>query len=615
MADYALYYADLAKAPLVVTDSKTRGPTHPSSLTPDALNDGSLATPLLFYGEGVAGYGDRVQQNFLNLLENFSAPTAPATKIVGQLWHDSTTNSLKFWNGTTWVDILDSVDLSAALPRDGSLPMTGALTLSADPVSALQAATKQYVDAVFVGSGVNILPSNNNFTGKNWFRGAGSDPTSSSNAFVYAGNTVTSTTFLENTALSGGILLDGPTNKYVVGAAGRALIVSGTGNIAWGMVTEAWTYPTIEGILIGIEPAIIQQNNANTSVGRGIDVVFKNRPDGAAATTSALGANLFNNKAVAIAITSQTPSINGEYCGWTKGISFETGSLSRSTNQARAHLIDFYDATVDNASVNPLILTWKDRASTKRHGLMYNTANGLLEFWRDIYGTPARAGYISLESSSRDIDIVNGVVSQAGGDNITTDVSFTFSTPASFRQGQLWNSSVTHELTSWNGMTKTLDGSILVQTTNQTVAATTSELSILGTGVGSAAFPLNYFTPGKSLTIRQVGFFSCAAAQTLTVRIKLNSTVIASYVYTLSGAVTNGYFGLDFFMTCRAIGVTGSFIGQGTISVPNAQRIIMTSPVSINTTIAQALSITAEWSSNNALNTITTTNTVVNVVS
>lgn len=34
------------------------------------------------------------------------------------------------------------------LPRDGSLPMTGPLTLVGDPVSSLQAATKQYVDNV-----------------------------------------------------------------------------------------------------------------------------------------------------------------------------------------------------------------------------------------------------------------------------------------------------------------------------------------------------------------------------------------------------------------------------------------------------------------------------------
>lgn len=48
-------------------------------------------------------------------------------------------------------------EITASLPRSGVAAMTGALTLSADPVSALHAATKQYVDAV--AAGLDIKPS------------------------------------------------------------------------------------------------------------------------------------------------------------------------------------------------------------------------------------------------------------------------------------------------------------------------------------------------------------------------------------------------------------------------------------------------------------------------
>lgn len=609
-----LYYADLLKSPIVITDDQTRGPTHPSSVTPDALNVGTLVTPLLFYGDGVADYGARVQQNLLNMLENFSSATAPATKVTGQLWHDSSINQLRLWNGATWDDVATTVNLTGKVNKSGDT-LTGFLTLNADPVSALHAATKAYVDLVFIGSGVNILPSNNVFLGWNKFTGFGVGPGGGA-VSLYAGADVTTTLAIETAALSGYVGFNGPTGKYAVGVRGTAFLTVGAGNTAWGVVTEAWTAPGIQGTLIGIEPAIIQQNNANSSTARGIDVVFKDRPDGAAATTSALGSNLFNAKAVAVAITSQTPSATAEYCGWTKGISFEAGSISRSVAQARAHLIDFYDATIDNASVNPLILTWKDRASAARHGLIYNTTNGFLELWRDIYGTPARAGYLSFESGTRDIDITNGFVSKAGGDNITTDLSFTFSTPGAFRPGMIWNNSTTQDVSSWNGVIKNLDGSIFSQTASQTIASSAAELTILGSGVGSPAFPTNFFTVGKNINVRLFGFFSTLnGSQTITVKIKLGSTVISTLVINPLPAATNNYFSIEFNMACRSTGVGGTFIGQGTVNFLSTYRMVMTAPVVVDTTLTQTLGVTLQWGGANAANTVTSTNGVINLVS
>jgi len=50
------------------------------------------------------------------------------------------------WANTTMDDI--GAALTGSLPRDGSAPMTGPLTLSADPITGTrQATTKAYVDS------------------------------------------------------------------------------------------------------------------------------------------------------------------------------------------------------------------------------------------------------------------------------------------------------------------------------------------------------------------------------------------------------------------------------------------------------------------------------------
>ena len=140
-------------------------------------------TSLRLYGQGATQYGEGMNENVLHLLENFAAPTASApdlaTAIIGQLFFDKTLSIFKFFNGTDFVSA-GSVFVGTSAPPapnvtgqlwfDTSVPqlkvfdgatfisvadrylllaggtMTGFLTLNADPISDLQAATKIYVD-------------------------------------------------------------------------------------------------------------------------------------------------------------------------------------------------------------------------------------------------------------------------------------------------------------------------------------------------------------------------------------------------------------------------------------------------------------------------------------
>jgi hypothetical protein len=51
-------------------------------------------TDLTFVGRNYAGYGEIQNENVLKLLENFSNSTPPASPILGQLWYNTSNNSL-----------------------------------------------------------------------------------------------------------------------------------------------------------------------------------------------------------------------------------------------------------------------------------------------------------------------------------------------------------------------------------------------------------------------------------------------------------------------------------------------------------------------------------------
>lgn len=62
-------------------------------------------TSLDLPGRSTTAYGTAVSENFLHLLENFAASSAPRNPVEGQLWYDNTAgvDQLKIYDGTNWV--------------------------------------------------------------------------------------------------------------------------------------------------------------------------------------------------------------------------------------------------------------------------------------------------------------------------------------------------------------------------------------------------------------------------------------------------------------------------------------------------------------------------------
>lgn len=87
------------------------------------LADGTIdtaTTDLTLIGKGYAGFGERLNENFVKLLENFSNTSAPANKIKGQLWYDSLNNQINVYTGNKFKPV-GSTTNSASAPTNAVL--------------------------------------------------------------------------------------------------------------------------------------------------------------------------------------------------------------------------------------------------------------------------------------------------------------------------------------------------------------------------------------------------------------------------------------------------------------------------------------------------------------
>lgn len=82
-----------------------------------SVEDGTIdsTTDLRFVGKNYAGYGEVQNENFLHLLENFANTSAPPKTIKGQIWYDSATSRLKFYDGTRF-KVAGGAEVSVTAP-------------------------------------------------------------------------------------------------------------------------------------------------------------------------------------------------------------------------------------------------------------------------------------------------------------------------------------------------------------------------------------------------------------------------------------------------------------------------------------------------------------------
>ena len=84
------------------------------------LPDGTVdvaTTDLTLIGKGYAGFGEKLNENLIKLLENFNNTSAPTNKQQGQLWYDKTNNQINVYTGTKWKPV-GSTTNSATSPSN-----------------------------------------------------------------------------------------------------------------------------------------------------------------------------------------------------------------------------------------------------------------------------------------------------------------------------------------------------------------------------------------------------------------------------------------------------------------------------------------------------------------
>jgi len=101
-------------------------------------------------GKNYINYGTAQNENFIYLLENFANDIAPLYPLTGQLWYNTTANTLSYYDGTTFCALANAVQLSSSVTNLRSELTANVLALqsqiTANAVSTTANAAAQSVE-------------------------------------------------------------------------------------------------------------------------------------------------------------------------------------------------------------------------------------------------------------------------------------------------------------------------------------------------------------------------------------------------------------------------------------------------------------------------------------
>ena len=152
------------------------------------------------------------------------------------------------------------------------------------------------------------------------------------------------------------------------------------------------------------------------------------------------------------------------------------------------------------------------------------------------------------------------------------------------------------------------------QTTSSTpVAASTTEGSLVGSGIGGTFIPANGFKVGDSFHAKLGGYISCANGEDLRIRIKADSVILADTGIMTLSAASNAFWEIEADFTIRSLGGPGAgairsngqfvYVKNSNLTYSGAGFNTLEN-TNFDTTVNNQLEITAQWGSTNATNSI-----------
>ena len=165
---------------------------------------------------------------------------------------------------------------------------------------------------------------------------------------------------------------------------------------------------------------------------------------------------------------------------------------------------------------------------------------------------------------------------------------------------------------------------LFAQTANSTpITGTTAELSLINGGVGTLTIPANGFRVGDSFRADFGGELSSKNNDTIRIRVKAGSVILAdSGVQTMSTAVRD-IWQLSINFTIRELGAAGvaDIVSLGVFhttkqsnGAPQGFAFNTVNNTTFSTTVTNVLDVTAQFSSDSALNSIFTDIFVLNKI-
>lgn len=166
-----------------------------------------------------------------------------------------------------------------------------------------------------------------------------------------------------------------------------------------------------------------------------------------------------------------------------------------------------------------------------------------------------------------------------------------------------------------------IPSTLFTATADATAGNSASELSFLGTGVGTKTLDAGIMRIGRHVRITVRGFITNTGTPTLNIKVKFGSTSICTTgAQTMTAITGTKAFKVICEITTRTVGATGTVYAQGDFSYDSAvtgfqvEDMVNSATITVDMTASQAIDVTGTWGTSNAANTMTGTNAVIEIL-